>query len=261
MRQHHADAIEKLRATYEPDASLLALIIVGSLAAGGESDSSDVDHILLATDEEFARRVSVEEVHYWTPDFCDYPGGYVEGKIVNLSFIEDAALRGSEPARAQFSGARVVFSKIPGLAETVATIAVYPEPERERKIRSFYAQLQVLRGYLAYGEQKGDLFIVLRAAAGVALFAGRLILAHNRILYPYHKWFLREVARAPEQPAGFPVLLETFLHEPTTVHGDAVCESIITFMDLRRYDPGFTSRFVLDTEWAWLHGPGPVEDW
>jgi hypothetical protein len=261
MRPHHEKAVQNLKRKYEPDDRYLALIIVGSVASGSEHEGSDVDHILVATDEEFARREKAEEVHYWTRDFCDYPGGYVEGKVVNFRFIEEAAARGSEPARAQFAGAKVVFSKIPGLDKLVTTIARYPDEERERKIRSFYAQMQVLRGYVEYGEKKGDRFIVMRAASGIALFGGRLILAHNRILYPYHKWFLREVRNAPQKPPGFDALLDAVLQAPTIASCDAFCNCVIAFMDLGKHEPGFISRFVMDTEWNWRHGPGPVEDW
>jgi hypothetical protein len=261
MRAHHQKAIQKLKATYEPDTRYLALIIVGSVAAGNASDTSDVDHILVATDEEFARREASETVHYSSYDFCDYPGGYVEGKVVDRRFIEEAAARGSEPARAQFTGAQVIFSRIPDLQDLVDRVAVYPEQEREGKIRSFYAQVLVLRDYLHYGEQKGDRYIVLRAAAGIVLFGGRLILAHNRILYPYHKWFMRELRNASEKPPGFLNLLDAFLKNPATATCDEFGNSIVSFMQLQRHEPGFISRFVMDTEWNWRYGRGPVEDW
>ncbi|MDD5705625.1 MAG: hypothetical protein PHR35_06845 [Kiritimatiellae bacterium] len=261
MQPQHERAVARLRAAYEPDDRYLALIVVGSVAAGTASDDADVDHIVVVTDEEFTRRMASETVHYWTRDLCDYPGGYVEGKFVNRNFVVEAAARGSEPARAQFAGAMVVFSKIPGLDALVRQISVYPEKDRERKIRSFYAQLKVLRDYLQYGEQRGDRFIVLRAAAGIALFGGRLILAHNRILYPYHKWFMREVRKAPAQPPELQGLLDAFLAAPSTAACDSFCACIVAYMQLQRFDDGFISRFVMDTEWSWLLGGGPVEDW
>lgn len=261
MRPHHQKAIQKLKETYEPDARYLALIVVGSVAAGSEHEASDVDHILVVTDEEFTRRQASEAIHYWTSDFCDYPGGYVEGKIVNRQFLEGAAVRGSEPARAQFVGATVVFSKFPGLDGMVARIGEYPEQERERKIAGFYAQMKVLRDYLQYGEQKGDRYIVMRAASEIALFGGRLILTHNRILYPYHKWFMRELRKATEKPPGFVSILDAFLENPATLTCDEFCASIVDFMKLQKHEPGFISRFVMDTEWSWWLGRDAVENW
>ena len=37
----------------------------------------------------------------------------------------------------------------------------------------------------------GNLYTLTRAASQLALFSGRLILAHNRMLFPYHKWLPR----------------------------------------------------------------------
>ena len=261
MRPQHSRAIQRLRDKYEGDPRYRALIIVGSVATGEASEGADVDHLIVATDEEFARRVADETIHYSTEDLADYPGGYVEGKFVDYGFLEEAAARGSEPARAQFVGAQVVFSDIPGLQELVASLAEYPEAEREGKIRTFYAHMMVLRDYLDYGEQKGEPYIVARAASGVALFAGRLILAHNRILYPYHKWFMRELRRAPDKPDGFLDMLDALLKSPTAAKCDALCACVNDFMDLGRHKPGWISRFVMDTEWNWRHGRGPVEDW
>ncbi|MDD5676409.1 MAG: hypothetical protein PHW60_00275 [Kiritimatiellae bacterium] len=104
-------------------------------------------------------------------------------------------------------------------------------------------------------------FIFLCAASGIALFGGRLILAHNRILYPYHKWFMRALTDAPGKPPGFLMLLDTFLKKPATAACDEFCNSIIDFMNLQQHEPGFISRFVMDTEWNWRYGRGPVEDW
>ncbi len=261
MKPHHERAVSRLKDKYENDVRFLALIIVGSVAGGTARDESDVDHILVATDDEFARRLSGTDIHYSTPDLCDYPGGYVEGKIVDLGFIREAVARGSEPARSQFAGACVVFTKIPGLAELVKQAAAYPENERGEKIRTFYAHLKVLRDYLSYGEQKNDRYIILRASSGMALFAGRLILAHNRILYPYHKWFLQAVRNAPDKPPHFMEFLDAFLERPTSAAGDALCDCLVDFMHLKDCEKGFISRFVIDTEWNWRHGRGPVEDW
>ena len=72
---------------------------------------------------------------------------------------------------------------------------------------------------------------------------------------------MREVGRAAQKPPGFDDLIAAFLAAPTTAAGDAFINSLVDFMQLQQYDPGFISRFVMDTEWAWCYGQGPVEDW
>lgn len=48
--------------------------------------------------------------------------------------------------RAAFVGSRVVFSRLPGLQSLIDRIPIYPEANRERNLRDFYAQLY-LYGY------------------------------------------------------------------------------------------------------------------
>jgi predicted nucleotidyltransferase len=49
--------------------------VAGSIAHGWEKDDSDVDIMLVATDEEYSRRRPERAFHYFTRDFCNYPRG------------------------------------------------------------------------------------------------------------------------------------------------------------------------------------------
>jgi hypothetical protein len=42
----------------------------------------------------------------------------------------------------------------------------------------------------------------------MVLDSARLLLAYNRMLYPYHKWLMRAVQNAPEKPADFLTLVK-----------------------------------------------------
>ena len=48
-------------------------------------------------------------------NLCDYEGGFVDGKIVNLAFLEDVAEKGNEPSHAAFEGAYVAYSHVPDI--------------------------------------------------------------------------------------------------------------------------------------------------
>ena len=56
MRPHHKESIEKLIESIKQDERFLALIIGGSVAKGMEREESDIDVVLIATDEEFEKR-------------------------------------------------------------------------------------------------------------------------------------------------------------------------------------------------------------
>ena len=148
MRPQHQRTVDRLIERFSADPAFDALLIGGSIARGWEREDSDVDIILLAGEQEHARRAPKFDLHFFSRDFSDYPGGYVDGKIVDLAFLEEVAEKGSEPARAAFVGAIVAYSRCPGLAELLARITAYPETERQEKIRTFYAQVQALQWYM-----------------------------------------------------------------------------------------------------------------
>jgi hypothetical protein len=258
---HHQRAIDRLADRFKNDPHFLALIVGGSLVKGYGSEDSDVDFILIATDEEFARRQSERTLTYYNTDLCDYPGGYVDGKIVNAAFLEEVADRGSEPARAAFENVIVAYSRLPGLDDLLQRITAYPEAGHADKVRSFYAQLLAMQWYVGEAEKRSNRYLMMHAVSELVLFGGRLILAHNRMLYPYHKWFLRRLQDAPQKPAGVMTLIDQLLNEPSKANADHLCEAILNFTTWPAPPEGWPARFLEDTEWAWRRGRAAVGDW
>ena len=102
IRDHHKRAIDRLADAYRDDQDFLGLIIGGSVAKGYAREDSDVDFLIIATDEVFERRLAARDLFINRTDLCDYDGGFVDGKIVNLAFLDDLAENGNEPSRAAF---------------------------------------------------------------------------------------------------------------------------------------------------------------
>jgi len=231
MYEHHRRAIDKVIAHFRDDPKFPALIIAGSIAKGLEREDSDIDAILVTTDEEYAKRAPTLDLHYYSTDFCDYEGGYVDGKICDLQFLRDAADHGSDPARAAFRGAWIGYSHIPGLADILSRIAVYLEHEHQERIRSFYAQVEAWHWYVGEAEKWDNRYLLMHATSQLVLFCGRMILAHNRILYPYHKWFMHALRDAPEKPDSFLALIDELLEHPGKTNADALCEKLFSFQE------------------------------
>ena len=51
IKAHHRDAIDKLVKAYQDDDGFLAIIIGGSVAKGCARDDSDIDFMIIATEE------------------------------------------------------------------------------------------------------------------------------------------------------------------------------------------------------------------
>jgi hypothetical protein len=257
---HHRQAVERLTAKLSSNPDFVAALLVGSIVRGTERPDSDVDLILLATDEEYARRQASGELLYRNFEVCDYPGGYAEGKVHSVSYVEEVAERGSEPARSAFAGARILCSRMDGLEALLERVTAYPEAERLDKIRSFLAQLVIHHWYIGEAERRDDRYLLLRSTSQFALFAGRLVLAHNRILFPYHKWFMHDLRGAPDQPAELIPALERLLAQPGRENANTLLGCILTFREWEGDLSRAAEQFATDTEQSWLRGQAPLED-
>ncbi len=258
---HHQLTIERLIDRFAADPNFLALLIGGSLVKGYGHADSDVDFMLIATDAEYARRSAARALTYYSTDLCDYAGGYVDGKIVNTDFLEEVADRGSEPARSAFENVIVAYSQLPQLGAVLERITAYPEATHAAKLQSFQAQLLAQQWFVGEAEKRHNRYLLLHAVSELTLFGGRMLLAHNRLLYPYHKWFLRRLQDAPHKPAGIMELIEQLLNEPSKITADRFCETILNFTTWPAPPEGWPARFLEDTEWAWRRGGAAVGDW
>jgi predicted nucleotidyltransferase len=261
MYEHHEKAIERIAERFQSDPAFLAMLVGGSIAKGRSLEDSDVDLLLIATDEEFARREAALDLTYFDFEVVEYPGSYVEGKIINQSFLNEVADHGSEPARSAFVGAIIVFSRLPELDRLLARITTYSESERETKMRAFTSQMAIYHWYLWDAERRQNYYQLSWAASNLVLFGGRLILAHNRILFPYHKWFLPFLSLAPAKPEHLLEQIDTLLHQPNTTNASVFMQNITSFLGLQIDLNQAARAFVRDTEWSWRDGKPAVGEW
>ena len=261
IRDHHRRAIARLTETYRDNADYLGLIIGGSVAKGCARLDSDVDFMIVASDETFARRRAAGDLFINRTDLCDYDGGYVDGKIIDLTYLRDVADKGNEPSRAAFQGAFAAYSHIDGLDKLLARIPVYPDSGHDERIRAFYSMTFIQHWLFHEAERHGNRYTMTRAASQLALFAGRLMLAYNRTLFPYHKWLPKALDDAPDKPHDFMKRFDALLERPSGGNATALFESVRDFQDWRVSDLDAYTWFMTDVEWAWMSDKAPLEDW
>ncbi len=258
---HHQQTIERTTDYYRADPNNLALLISGSIVKGLARPDSDVDIMLIVSDEEYDRRVAANEFTLYRPDLSTYEGGYVDGKYMNYQFLVDAAERGSEPTRWSFLNPIIAFSTIPDLESIIGQITTYPIHEQTAKIRSFYGQLFIMNYFVQEAEKRDNTYLMTHATADMVLYASRLILAHNQMLFPFHKWMMTEVQRAPDKPDDFIPLTETLLHAPNVQNAKALFECVANFRDWGVSVKEAVNAFAEDSERYWLQGRPAVSDW
>ncbi|KAK3986187.1 hypothetical protein QBC44DRAFT_297611 [Cladorrhinum sp. PSN332] len=266
MYDHHATSITKITNHFHQDPNVLALLLTGSIAHNFQTPSSDVDVLVVLTEEAYQARLDSGDTTFVRHDLCTYEGGFVDGKYISLSFIRTVAEKGSEPARWAFEGARVLFSRnIPpqdfNLEKEIKDLVEYPVRDKLERIKRFRTQVELWRWYCSEARKKGNKYLLTVAVGKLVLFGGRLILAHNELLYPYHKWFLRVLSQAEEKPEGLMERIEEVLGDPGSEQNvEAFYDMIVGFREWERPKFRFGAQFLEDSELNWLYLGTPVDD-
>ena len=261
MYPHQQATLDAFAEKMKQDADVIALLLVGSIAKGWMSEKSDVDVVIIKMDEAAKRDFAAHNLTYADFDIATYEGGYVDTKIIDKQFLLDVLSHGSEVAKSAFIGAKIVFSHDPEIETIITKIAEYPEHQRADKIRTFASQLYVWNWYISEAEKRDDRYLLIQAVSNLTLFGSRLLLTHNRLLYPFHKWLRRQLQEAESLPKNYFVLVDALLDKPSIETAQAYTDAILNFHDWGVGIPECFAIYIQDTEWNWRDGHAPIQDW
>ena len=260
MHSHHTESIQRVTDYFQRDPEVLALLLGGSIAHGFETASSDVDIMIFVSDEDYQKRFKQNQIHFFNRELTTYEGGYVDGKYSTQSFVKQVAEKGSEPARFAFAGAQILFSRIDGFDEMICTAAQYPLADKVARIQRFYAQFEAWHWYCGEALRLENQYLLGTSVSKYILFSGRLILAHNELLYPYHKWFLRVLDQAKERPANLLESIHRLNNSSTTENIEELYEMVKSFHPWIEGDFNWPTQFMLDSELNWMDAKTPIDD-
>jgi len=248
MYPHHTQSIQNVTEYFQRDPEVLAVLLGGSIAHGFQSRTSDIDVMIFVSEESYQRRFQKGEIHFYNKELCTYEGGYVDGKYLSLEFVKQVAARGSQPARFAFTGSQVLFSKMAGFAKQVHKAEEYPIAEKAERIKRFYAQFEAWHWYSHEALRLGNRYLLGTSVSKLILFGGRLILAHNEMPYPYHKWFLKVLEEAKDKPDGLVHCIYSLNESPTAENIETVYEKVKTFQFWSDNLYSWPAQFMLDSE-------------
>jgi hypothetical protein len=127
-------------------------------------------------------------------------------------------------------------------------------------MRAFYSMAFIQRWLVDEAARHGSRYLILRAASQMALFTGRLLLALNRILFPYHKWLRRALEEATDVPPDYFPRLDEMLEHPSPETVRALFDCVRDCRDWGVSDLEACTRFMTDVEWSWIDGVMALED-
>lgn len=240
---------------------IIAVILGGSVAKGRERPDSDLDFMVIVTDEVYERLgregIATEVIH----GVCTYPGGYLDIKYYPKRFLIAAAKTGSEPARNAWVGAKCLCTADPEIEELTKAIPRFQTAEVPDKMLSFYGYLDLNSRYFWHlGES--DRYLRTRAATDIVLYGLRMILEENEIFFPCGRGLTAAVAAAPKKPEGILEKADRLLETLSDEAKDDFVDSILSFLTWR--PPAWaiaTSRYTEDNELWWIHPRPLVAEW
>lgn len=257
--EHHERALAAYADSVRASPSTLAVIAVGSVARGTERSDSDVDVYLVVADAAFDAALAAGRLSWTERHDEDYPGGYLDVKVVSPRVLAAAAESGDDPMRASFEGARIAFARDVDVAAAIEPIVRLPEEAWRGRVRSHVAQARIHGGYfLPQAELRGDPFLRLHAATHLALAAARAALAERRTLLRGPKYVAAALAGL-DLPEGFLESWRALVADPGLDSGTRMLAVLEDWLG-PALDPDATlSTFIRDNELAWLTGAAPPE--
>ena len=260
MYEHHEESIANITAKLKGQSGVLAVLVCGSIAHRFETAESDIDIMIVVSDADYEAKASSAGLHYYDKESCTCETGYIDGKYTSLAQMERVAEEGSEPARYAFEGAWAPYSEIADLTALLQRIVMYPSARKNSNMSRFYAQLEAWKWYCGEAIKQQNAYLLNHSISNLILFSGRLILAHNEVLYPYHKWFLRVLSSVPQKPDGLIASINALLQSPTAECVSALYKTIVDFRQWTDSDEGWPNVFIRDSELNWMTGNVPVGD-
>jgi len=259
--EHQERALSAYVDSVRDQPGVLGVVLVGSVAQGREREGSDVDVYLVVDDDRFAAETAQGRYAWIERQDLDYPGSYIDIKLVSPSYLATALEKADDPTRASFLGARVAWSALPGLDATVARIAGLPEDVWDDRVRSFVAQAHLYGGYfLRQAVERGDGFLRRHAGLHLALAAARAALAVNRVMLPGPK-YVSKLVRSVPTPAGFVEAWSRVVDDPDAESGAELVRILDDWVGGGPTPDEALSTFIRDNELAWLRGTVPAEFW
>ena len=262
MHANHRQTVDNLRHYCEADPHMLALIIIGSVARGDGGPESDVDFCVVVTEDDYRRRQAENDfaLTFAPGELVVPPCSGANGRVITMSYLRDLADHGTEPFRYSFVETIIEFTREPAIIDLVQACAVYPEHELTDKLMSFASQIPVHFSFLEFGHYSQTIYVLHETAVKIVLFGGRLLLAHNRMFYPGRKGFMRELAKAPDKPAGIIELANKLLQAPSIESAQAFIDPVMAFTDWPQPPEGIGARFWHDSVAQWERGWCPIEE-
>jgi predicted nucleotidyltransferase len=200
--KHHEESIKNMIAYFQENPEITALFLTGSVATGTERPNSDLDGVVVVSQEYYEHKKksgAVIDVIESVWGKCTYEGGYFDVHYKTKQELINISESGTEPRRNMFSCARTLFCNDPDLPEILSRIPVFQKTEAAEKQLTFYCTLKQSYTYF-WAICKPEGFARIHTASRMIFCLYRLILLENEMLFPSIRKLEQTVKRSANKP-------------------------------------------------------------
>jgi predicted nucleotidyltransferase len=257
---HQQNARDYIIEKLQQDEQVIALLFVGSIQHDFNDENSDIDIIIVVTDEAYAKRLAENNVHYYESAEQFYNGGYFDGHYFNLEYFKIASERANEPTKFYLHDAEVAFDKSNSIQPYIDKIATYDTTEIHEKTMRFLSQLEGWNWYYYEALRKNNKYLMDLAITKIILFSARLILLDNKMLFPYHKWLLKYLEKAPNKPDGMLQSIENLLSNKAQKDVEELVGMIKSYKVWTNESFNWCNYYINDIETIWMRQEEFIEN-
>lgn len=262
MYKHHEEAIENLINYFNKDKDVIAIILGGSVAKECERIDSDIDAMIIVTDEKQRELAEQNRLAECISGYCNYKGGYFDLKYYTKSFLKAIAESGSEPSKNAFVKAKCLYSKDEEIYSILKAIEIFPIDQKEEKMLSFYSTFNLNYGYY-WEASSNDIYLRVKTASNIVLFGFRLLLEENNKFFPCNKSLIKTVEELKNKPENIIQKAELLLKNFDDTSKIDFVETILNFIE---YKPPkdfskILTRYVDDNELWWYKNRPNISEW
>ncbi|WPP39956.1 hypothetical protein SK066_15170 [Paenibacillus hunanensis] len=253
--EHLSHLSEQLR----HDPSVLALLLAGEEGSYSGAAGTELNVIIVVSDEEFEARLQDGRLHYkMTDPAVEYT--QITGRYISPRYLEKVARAGSEPARFAFMGAVIVFSDLTELRSLINEITEYPLHLKQANINRFYAQFEAWYLECKRALVQQEHYVLHQSIMNLLLFGGRLILAHNEMLYPGQKLLVHMLEHAQRKPEQLLSSMQSLMVTPSEMCLERLYRQVRDYRNWVNEELNWTDYVIMDNEMQWLRQSVSVGD-
>ncbi len=254
MTKEQSETIRQIQLSAESDLSILGVILCGSLAKATGTAQSDVDVIVVVSDEVYDQK-KVNKDFFWGTDFDNdkFPVE-VDGKIVPKEFLEKVKIQGNESIKYTLYFSEVIFSRdseIDLMLEEIKSSIKNGISQKDMKIKKFYSMMKSSR--FSFESESDNTFLKHKLIHDTVYYACRLILTMNDRLFPCVKNMFKEIETCGRVPEKFFSTIDRLLLSYSEEALRIFYDIMDNFSKNIHFDNRIRKGYVIENELFWFH--------